>query len=52
MVFGYDLDGDGGLWVTPCDLMQSPLLEVVEAYGMEQVTGWTGTFCKVRHKIP
>lgn len=38
--FGYDLDGDGGILVTPCDLTKSPLLEVVQEYGMEQVTGW------------
>lgn len=35
MAFGYDLDGDGGMIVTPRDLWESPLLEVVEAYGMD-----------------
>lgn len=35
--FGYDVDGDGGVIVTPRDLYESPLFEVVEAYGME---GW------------
>lgn len=32
--FGYDLDGDGGLIVTPADLLQSPYLEVVQMYGI------------------
>lgn len=32
--FGYDLDSDGGLIVTPYDLYESPLLEVVQVYGM------------------
>lgn len=33
--FGYDLDGDGGRVVTVSDLLASPLLEVVQSYGME-----------------
>lgn len=33
--FGYDLDSDGGSLVTPRDLYDSPLLEVVQIYGME-----------------
>lgn len=33
--FGYDLDSDGGLLVTPRDLYESPLLEVVQIYGMD-----------------
>lgn len=33
--FGYDLDGDGGKIVTPADLCESDLLEVVQIYGME-----------------
>lgn len=33
--FGYDLDSDGGLLVTPRDLYESPLLEVVQVYGMK-----------------
>ena len=32
--FGYDLDSNGGLIVTPHDLYKSPLLEVVQVYGM------------------
>lgn len=32
--FGYDLDSDGGLIVTPRDLYESPLLEFVQVYGM------------------
>ena len=37
--FGYDLDGDGGRVVTASDLLASPLLEVVQAYGMEGGSG-------------
>lgn len=33
--FGYDLDSDGGRIVTPRDIFESPLLEVVQIYGME-----------------
>ena len=32
--FGYDLDSDGVLIVTPRDLYDSPLLEVIQIYGM------------------
>ena len=32
--FGYDIDSDGGLIVTPNDIAQSDLLEVVQIYGM------------------
>lgn len=32
--FGYDLDSDGGLIVTPRDIADSPLLEVIQIYGM------------------
>lgn len=32
--FGYDLDSDGGRIVTPRDIYESPLLEVVQIYGM------------------
>lgn len=32
--FGYDLEDDGGLVVTPADLYRSDLLEVVQVYGM------------------
>lgn len=32
--FGYNLDSDGGLIVTPKDLFESPMLEIVQVYGM------------------
>lgn len=32
--FGYNLDSDGGLIVTPKDLFESSLLEIVQVYGM------------------
>lgn len=32
--FGYDIDSDGGVIVTPADLFASPLFEVVQIYGM------------------
>lgn len=31
--FGYDLDSDGGIIVTPHDLLESPYLEVIQIYG-------------------
>ncbi|MDO5601308.1 MAG: hypothetical protein Q4G07_00935 [Oscillospiraceae bacterium] len=40
MAFGYDLDSDGGLVVTPSDLAHSPLLEVVQIYGIEAGKRW------------
>lgn len=33
--FGYDMDGDGGFIVTPRDLFESELVEVVQLYGMK-----------------
>lgn len=33
--FGYDLDSDGGHFVTSADLLHSDLLEVVQVYAME-----------------
>lgn len=33
--FGYDLDSDGGRVVTVADLAESPLLEVVQVYGLD-----------------
>ncbi len=33
--FGYDLDSDGGILVTPRDLYDSSLLEVVQVYGVK-----------------
>ena len=38
--FGYDLDSDGGWIVTPKDLANSPLLEVVQVYGMDPDRPW------------
>lgn len=35
MHFGYDLDSDGGKLVTVADLQKSPLLEIVQVFGME-----------------
>ncbi|SBW05017.1 conserved exported hypothetical protein [uncultured Eubacteriales bacterium] len=32
---GYDLDGDGGHIVTVADLAESPLVEIVQVYGMD-----------------
>ena len=32
---GYNLDSDGGIVVTPRDIAESPLLEIVQVYGME-----------------
>lgn len=34
MEFGFDLDSNGGLLVTPKDLSESPLLEIVQVYGI------------------
>lgn len=34
--FGYDLDSDGGIAVTPRDIAESPLLEVIQVYGIRQ----------------
>lgn len=33
--FGYNLDSDGGLIVTPRDIAESPLLEIVQVYGID-----------------
>ncbi len=33
--FGYDIDGDGGIFVTPKDISLSPLLETIEAYDVD-----------------
>lgn len=32
--FGYDLDGDGGWIVTPKDIRESPLVDVIQVYGI------------------
>ena len=36
--FGYNLDSDGGLIVTPRDIAESSLLEVVQVYGIDLET--------------
>jgi len=33
--FGYNLDSDGGMLVTPKDIYDSPLLEVIQVYGVD-----------------
>lgn len=38
--FGYDLDSDGGRLVTPHDLAVSPLLELVQVYGLDPERLW------------
>lgn len=40
--FGYDLDSDGGAVVTPADIFDSDLLEVVQVYGInpENITNF------------
>lgn len=38
--FGYELDSDGGLVVTPRDIAYSPLLEVVQIYGIPAGKRW------------
>lgn len=42
--YGYDLDSSGGSIVTPQDLAQSPLLEVVQVFGIDPETRWEGPF--------
>lgn len=32
--FGYNLDSDGGVVVTPCDIYESSYLEIIQIYGM------------------
>ncbi len=39
--FDFDLDSDGGAIVTPRDLAGSPLLELVQAYGMDPTKLWS-----------
>ncbi len=38
--FGYDLDSDGGRIVTPHDIAASPLLELVQVYGLDPDKLW------------
>lgn len=40
MLFGFDLDSDGGMIVTPKDIANSPLLEVVQVYGVNPEEIW------------
>lgn len=39
-LFGYDLDSDGGLIVTPKDIANSPYLEVVQVFGVNPKEIW------------
>ena len=36
-----NLNSDGGYWVTPKDISQSPYLEVVASYGFSSTDGWS-----------
>ena len=38
--FGIDLDYDGGLVVTPRNIAKSPLVEVVQVFGLDPTTLW------------
>ncbi len=38
--FGYDLDSDGGMIVTPMDIATSPLVEIVQVYGFDPKELW------------
>ena len=38
--FGYDIDSDGGKIVTPKDIVESPLFEVVQIYGIDPDDLW------------
>ena len=38
--FGYDLDSDGGMIVTPKDIANSPHLEIVQVYGVDPENLW------------
>jgi len=40
MMFGFDLDSDSGTIVTPKDIANSPLLEVVQVYGVNPAEVW------------
>jgi len=40
MLFGFDLDSDSGMIVTPKDIANSPLLEVVQVYGVNPEEIW------------
>ncbi len=38
--YGFDLDSDGGALVTPNDIANSPMLEVVQVYGVDPGNIW------------
>ena len=38
--FGYDLDSNGGAFVTPQDIANSPYLDVIESYGFKTDRDW------------
>lgn len=40
MLFGYDLDSDRSMIVTPKDIANSPLLEVVQVFGVNPENPW------------
>ena len=40
MNMGYDIDYDKGVIVTPKDIARSPLLEVVQVYGLDPIKLW------------
>ena len=39
-LYGYDLDSDSGMIVTPKDIANSPLLEIVQVYGVDPQDIW------------
>lgn len=41
MQFGYDVDSDGGIVVTPRDIANSSLFEVIQVYGISPDTLWS-----------
>ncbi len=40
-IFGYDIDSNGGAVVTPQDIANSPLFEVVQVYGFDPEKLWS-----------
>jgi hypothetical protein len=42
--YGYDLDSDGFWLVTPKDIANSDLLEVVQVYGADPEAIWPGNW--------
>jgi len=39
--FGMEIDSDGGWLVTPCDIANSPIFEVVQVYGVNPDEIWS-----------